>query len=229
MSNPAGWYPTPDGQQRYWDGAQWTDNVAPGAPIVGPPPSSSNGWLKGCLIAAGIGLFILFAIGACMAISAANADVKSSPSPSASRMVERATPEASPTATASVGQPVRDGKFEFTVSGVECGITQVGNEYLNTKPQGQFCAVAMTVTNISDKPQFMFTDNQYGWDAQGRKFSADSKAGIYAQDGDLLFNEINPGNSVTGRVYFDVPADVKLVKVTLHDSLMSGGVEVALP
>ncbi len=22
---PAGWYPTPDGRQRYWDGSQWTD------------------------------------------------------------------------------------------------------------------------------------------------------------------------------------------------------------
>jgi hypothetical protein len=26
-----GWYPTPDGQQRYWDGRQWTEHVAPGA------------------------------------------------------------------------------------------------------------------------------------------------------------------------------------------------------
>jgi len=33
-----GWYPDPvtAGQQRYWDGAQWTENVAPLPP--GPPP-----------------------------------------------------------------------------------------------------------------------------------------------------------------------------------------------
>lgn len=24
-STPAGWYPTPDGRQRYWDGSRWTD------------------------------------------------------------------------------------------------------------------------------------------------------------------------------------------------------------
>ena len=31
MSNPAGWYPQADGQQRYWDGEQWTENFAPGS------------------------------------------------------------------------------------------------------------------------------------------------------------------------------------------------------
>ena len=38
MSSPAGWYPQPDGQQRYWDGKQWTENFAPGAtaPVMTP-------------------------------------------------------------------------------------------------------------------------------------------------------------------------------------------------
>ena len=31
MSTPAGWYPQADGQQRYWDGQQWTEDFAPGA------------------------------------------------------------------------------------------------------------------------------------------------------------------------------------------------------
>src|SRR5689334_25204136 len=31
MSTPAGWYPQNDGQQRYWDGQQWTEHFAPGA------------------------------------------------------------------------------------------------------------------------------------------------------------------------------------------------------
>jgi hypothetical protein len=30
MSSPAGWYPQPDGQQRYWDGEVWTERYAPG-------------------------------------------------------------------------------------------------------------------------------------------------------------------------------------------------------
>ena len=34
MSNPAGWYPQPDGRQRYWDGQQWTEHFGPGVPSV---------------------------------------------------------------------------------------------------------------------------------------------------------------------------------------------------
>lgn len=35
-----GWYPDPTvtGQQRYWDGTQWTENVAPLPPSAPPPP-----------------------------------------------------------------------------------------------------------------------------------------------------------------------------------------------
>ncbi len=35
---PAGWYPTPDGNQRYWDGSDWTAHTAPG--IGNAPPGS---------------------------------------------------------------------------------------------------------------------------------------------------------------------------------------------
>ena len=31
---PAGWYPTPGGQQRYWDGAQWTSDVVAAGPAT---------------------------------------------------------------------------------------------------------------------------------------------------------------------------------------------------
>lgn len=34
VAQPAGWYPTPDGGQRYWDGSAWTDHVAERVPQV---------------------------------------------------------------------------------------------------------------------------------------------------------------------------------------------------
>lgn len=38
---PPGWYPHPSmaGTQRYWDGARWTDHVAPMAPTAPPQPA----------------------------------------------------------------------------------------------------------------------------------------------------------------------------------------------
>ena len=37
-SAPAGWYPVDGGGQRYWDGANWTEHMAP-APGAAPEPS----------------------------------------------------------------------------------------------------------------------------------------------------------------------------------------------
>ena len=41
MNQPAGWFPQVDGQQRYWDGDQWTEHFAPGgAPAAAAPPGA---------------------------------------------------------------------------------------------------------------------------------------------------------------------------------------------
>lgn len=45
---------------------------------------------------------------------------------------------------------------------------------------------------------------------------------------DTLLNDINPGNQVTGVVVFDIPKNVKLTRLELHDSPFSGGVPVSL-
>ena len=42
MSSPAGWYPQPDGQQRYWDGQQWTGHFAPGVTPETPAGDSQE-------------------------------------------------------------------------------------------------------------------------------------------------------------------------------------------
>ncbi|MET3962874.1 hypothetical protein ABIE44_002808 [Marmoricola sp. OAE513] len=38
---PQGWYPVDGGQERYWDGAAWTDQVRPSAPPAPPVPSGA--------------------------------------------------------------------------------------------------------------------------------------------------------------------------------------------
>jgi serine protease Do len=53
MNTPAGWYPQPDGQQRYWDGEQWTEHFAPGAlPAVERIPAT--GALGGANVSDGL-------------------------------------------------------------------------------------------------------------------------------------------------------------------------------
>jgi hypothetical protein len=131
-------------------------------------------------------------------------------------------------AVAGIGTPVRDGKFEFTVTSVEPGATRVGNDLIGKDAQGQYVLVHLTVANIGTEAQYFSDGSQKAFDAQGREFSADSSAGVYLEGNDTLLNQINPGNTVTGTVVFDVPADATLTRLELHDSVFSGGVEVAL-
>ena len=131
---------------------------------------------------------------------------------------------------AGLGQPVKDGKFEFTVNGVECGKTTIGpNEYLTKNAQGQFCSVSVNVKNIGNEAQTLFADNQYLYNASGQKFSADGQATLYSSpQGDAWLAQINPGNSVNGSIVFDIPKDQQPASIVLHDSALSNGVKVNL-
>lgn len=131
--------------------------------------------------------------------------------------------------TAKIGEAVRDGKFEFTAQNVKCGVAKVGGSFLEEKAQGQFCLVTVKVKNIGKEAQTFSDSNQKAYGADGAEFSADTGAGLSAnEDAKAFLNEINPGNEVTGVVVFDIPKEAKLVKLELHDSPFSGGVEVSL-
>ena len=129
---------------------------------------------------------------------------------------------------ATVGTPVRDGNFEFTVTKVQSGVASVGSDLLSEKAQGQFVLVHVTVTNIGAQAQLLTDSAQTVFDAKGRKFSADTAAAIYLEDNDVFLNEVNPGNTVKGTLVFDMPKDAKPASIELHDSAFSGGVSVAL-
>ncbi|MET9326950.1 DUF4352 domain-containing protein [Tsukamurella sp. NPDC003166] len=139
---------------------------------------------------------------------------------------------AAPTAakTPGLNTAVRDGKFEFVVTGVEAGLGEVGdNPYLAKKAQGQFVVVSMTVKNIGTKPQSFSPSSQKLKDAQGRTFESDSMAQIALGDSDVpVWDNINPGNTVQVKVVFDMPKDASPASIELHDSMFSGGTKVTL-
>jgi hypothetical protein len=135
----------------------------------------------------------------------------------------------SPAVHAALGQPARDGKFEFTVSSVKCGVAKVGDEFLNKTAQGQFCEATMTVRNIGDKAQTFDGSNQKAKAADGTEYANDSEAELYANTATKTFlDQINPGNAVKGVVIFDIPKGAKIATLELHDSIFSGGVIVTV-
>jgi hypothetical protein len=142
-------------------------------------------------------------------------------------------PQAKPKPTAKqapgLNTAVRDGKFEFVVTGVDCSKSTLGHDFLTKKAQGRFCVVDVSVRNIGKEAQMFAGFSQKAFDAAGAEFTNDGGAEFYANDNNETFlNEINPGNQVKGRVVFDVPKGTVLATIELHDSAFSGGVKVAL-
>ena len=86
----------------------------------------------------------------------------------------------------------------------------------------------MRVTNIGDKPQSYFGDNQKLIDVQGREYGASGEGDMYMNTEVAALGEINPGNSIEVKAAFDVPPGATAATLQLHDSMFSDGVKVAL-
>ena len=125
------------------------------------------------------------------------------------------------------GAPVRDGYFEFTVVSLSCGHKEIVNGWLRATPQGQFCVGEMRVANIGGSPQRFADGNQKAFGPDGRTYAADTGAGVVANgNGDAIWNVVNPGNSVTAKVVFDLPPGATISWLEVHDSAFSRGVKV---
>ena len=132
-------------------------------------------------------------------------------------------------ATPGLKTPVRDGKFEFTVKSVECGEDKIGSSFMAEKAQGQFCIAKVKVSNIGDESQMFDGTSQYLYDQDGREFTASTEAAFVLPESQSFLEDINPGNTVTGKVIWDVPAaGFEATELELHDSMFSEGVEVSL-
>lgn len=189
-----------------------------------PPPHKKN---SAPLILVIVGVTVLVLFGGCAAIVTALGSGTDSGSTTAAVAEEPAEEPAKEEAKqAGIGSPVRDGKFEFTVTKMEKH-ARVGNDLLGTDAQGVFLLVNVTVKNIGNEAQ-AFTSMAQKLRADGKEFEADAGAAIYLKDSKSLYEKINPGNSVQGVVLFDIPKDLTPEAIELHDSMFSQGVTVAL-
>ncbi len=129
----------------------------------------------------------------------------------------------------TLNQPVRDGKFEFVVTAASCGHEEIVNGFLRAEPQGRFCIIDMSVTNIGTEPRHFADGQQRAYGPDGKQYAADTGAGVVANgNGEAWWNVINPGNSVAAKVVFDLPSGATIATLELHDSAFSGGVKIAV-
>ncbi|MFG1751504.1 DUF4352 domain-containing protein [Streptosporangium sandarakinum] len=212
----------------------------PGRPPYGPPPQGQQPQYGpppvhprfvaapkkkgGCLRAFVVGVVVLAGlvlVGVSVLLSNGGDDSPGSDTGAAAPAGKRAA--------AGIGDTVKDGKFSFKVTKVEKGVERVGDQYIGSDAQGQYVLVHVTVKNIGDEAQMFLDSAQKLIDTAGREYDADSGAAVLGlKNSNAFLNNINPGNSVSGILLFDVPDDFRIKAVELHDSPFSGGIQVAL-
>lgn len=212
----------------------YPQQAAPGWVPPQPPPKKRGPlpWILG-IVGGIVGLCVLGGVinavngGGDPASTSTVGDVSGQDAPTKAPAAKARTTPAKK-AAAGIGSKVRDGKFEFVVTGVDCSKTKVGDQYLNATAQGKFCVISVTVTNIGDEPRTFTGDNQKAY-AGKTEFTNNTEAELYVNsDAQTFLQDVNPGNSVKGKLVFDVPKSTKLTEIELHDGLFSGGARVAL-
>jgi eukaryotic-like serine/threonine-protein kinase len=127
-----------------------------------------------------------------------------------------------------VGDPVRDGQFEFVVDSVDCGARSVGEGLGRKEAVDQFCLVAIRVENIGQEGRTFAGGQQRLLDEAGKRHDPDLDATLRRGDGRLLSTHLNPGQRLAGTLVYDVPDPVTLDRLELHDAPFSGGASVVL-
>lgn len=188
-----------------------------------PPPRRERTGLKATIGAAGGVIVLLFVV------TALGSMTSTSDTPAAVPTTSAAAPAAAP----GIGAKVRDGQFEFVVTEISQA-KSVGDTrfWHGDTAQGEYLIVSLKVTNIGNQSQTLDDSAQHVYDSAGRKYDASSAAdidlaGVNGQNSTWL-DDINPGNTVYGKIAFDMPKGDAGTKIELHDFLLSGGVTVLL-
>jgi eukaryotic-like serine/threonine-protein kinase len=127
-----------------------------------------------------------------------------------------------------LGDPVRDGQFEFVVRAVDCGAQSVGPDFAHKPALEQFCLVRLEVENTGREGRTFGGGQQFLFDDGGNRHDPDLDATVRHGDGRLLSTHLNPGQRLEGTLVYDVPDGIVLDRVELHDAPFSGGVSVEL-
>ncbi|GGN39266.1 hypothetical protein FHR83_006753 [Actinoplanes campanulatus] len=195
---------------------------ATGDPYSAPPPPKKKRWpwIVAGVVVVGIlgcvGLFTLVLGGTAKVVSDAATEMDDNN-------------KGKNAAAGELGKPAKDGKFEFTVTGMKCGAKKVGGQFNEVRAQGEFCQVSVTVKNVGTSAEIFDSNSQKAYDEAGTEYSVDSAAELAVNDDNQTWLEnINPGNKIKGVLVFDVPAGTKPATIVVHESMFTAGVRVPL-
>ena len=105
----------------------------------------------------------------------------------------------------------------------------IGNKYHTTQAQGVFILVFIAVTNGQNDVVTIDANSFKLIDDRGREFthSVDGETSLtMLGEKSLFLTEVNPGNTVTGYIVYDVPADTNIVRMFFRGGMTGDEGEV---
>lgn len=149
--------------------------------------------------------------------------------PKATKTTKAAKPKADKKDTApGIGDPVKSGDLQFTVTKVVRDRAQVGQDFMAQKAQGRFTLVYVTVRNVGNDSETLLDSEQKIKDADSKTYSPDSGAELIMDDNDVWLAQINPGNAVDGVLVYDMPVGVKATAIDFSGGLFKDSKTVQL-
>lgn len=197
-------------------GASWLARTKPSTTtptaIRSPPPAKKKG---GCLKIALFGVLAIIIIAILASLFSGGSGDDGATGGSGTDQ-EQTQQDAESTAV-GLGEEFTVGDWSATVASVDAPVASVGPSGFATEAQGEFVPVKISAKNTAKEEQTFFADNVKLIDAEGAEYSYSSDASVWGADsGGILLEPTNPGNTLNGYLWFDVPAgtDITQVKVS---------------
>jgi hypothetical protein len=110
--------------------------------------------------------------------------------------------------TTTVGQTVRVGALRIRVTQMTCGYVELAG--LPPADRGQYCVADLTATNLRSYPDWLYDAEQRLSVATGASFSG------FGLGNQLWDDQVQPGQTVTTRLSFDLPQGTTPVQMRLQ-------------
>lgn len=102
-----------------------------------------------------------------------------------------------------IGETVTVGKVDYLISSVEVA-KSIGDEYLKSEANDTYLIIDISITN-HESEALTVSNSFFKLLNNGNEYSTDDSGAIYLGDSSIIYQEVNPGVTLQGKIIFDVP------------------------